>query len=148
MTDSDILQQLLERQSNRSEDGSDDLELLPIYPNNSTPSSPSLIPVVVGAPPSGTVNNDDDTEMTTPTTTATTTDTTTTTPQTDLLQSDDILKPALTTELNEIRNFFLKLWFREESFDKTNLILIGFSKGCVVLNQVSSYFDLWLVLSV
>lgn len=28
------------------------------------------------------------------------------------------------------------IWWREENFDKINLILIGFSKGCVVLNQV------------
>lgn len=28
------------------------------------------------------------------------------------------------------------IWWREDNFDKTNLILIGFSKGCVVLNQV------------
>lgn len=63
----------------------------------------------------------------------------------DLLQSD--LQPSLQTppsatvllpSSNNPRDVHDLMWWRESiNLDKANLILMGFSKGCVVLNQVS-----------
>ena len=63
----------------------------------------------------------------------------------DLLQSD--LQPSLQTppsttasspSSNNPRDPHDLMWWREGiNLDKSNLVLMGFSKGCVVLNQVS-----------
>lgn len=59
----------------------------------------------------------------------------------DLLQGD--LQPALQTATpapssNNPRDPHDLMWWRESiNLDKSNLVLMGFSKGCVVLNQVS-----------
>lgn len=62
----------------------------------------------------------------------------------DLLQGD--LQPSLQTppcttttpSSNNPRDPHDLMWWRENvNLDKTNLVLMGFSKGCVVLNQVS-----------
>lgn len=58
----------------------------------------------------------------------------------DLLQSD--LQPTLQTPpastSNNPRDPHDLMWWREGvNLDKANLVLMGFSKGCVVLNQVS-----------
>lgn len=63
----------------------------------------------------------------------------------DLMQGD--LQPTLKTppstttsspSSNNPRDPHDLMWWRESiNLDKTNLILMGFSKGCVVLNQVS-----------
>lgn len=60
----------------------------------------------------------------------------------DLLQSD--LQPSLQTPpastSNNPRDPHDLMWWREGiNLDKTNLVLMGFSKGCVVLNQVSKH---------
>lgn len=64
----------------------------------------------------------------------------------DLLQVD--LQPSLQTppasSSNNPRDPHDLMWWREGiNLDKTNLVLMGFSKGCVVLNQVSErkYFE-------
>lgn len=44
------------------------------------------------------------------------------------------------TQLSSSQQHNNPLWWRENlNLDKSKLILIGFSKGCVVLNQVSPY---------
>lgn len=63
----------------------------------------------------------------------------------DLLQGD--LQPSLQTppstttsspSSNNPRDPHDLMWWRESiNLDKSNLVLMGFSKGCVVLNQVS-----------
>lgn len=60
----------------------------------------------------------------------------------DLIQQDvvgtqsSLSNTTITPEITDIHTLFTEpLWWREENFDKTNLILVGFSKGCVVLNQ-------------
>lgn len=58
----------------------------------------------------------------------------------DLLQGD--LQPSLQTPpastSNNPRDPHDLMWWREGiNLDKANLVLMGFSKGCVVLNQVS-----------
>lgn len=67
----------------------------------------------------------------------------------DLLQGD--LQPSLQTppsttvstpSSNNPRDPHDLMWWREAiNLDKANLILMGFSKGCVVLNQVSDGHD-------
>lgn len=53
----------------------------------------------------------------------------------DLLQGDLQTPPGTS---NNPRDPFDLLWWRESiNLDNTDLILMGFSKGCVVLNQVS-----------
>lgn len=59
----------------------------------------------------------------------------------DLLQSDLQTPPGTTASSpssNNPRDPLDLMWWRENiNLDKANLILMGFSKGCVVLNQVS-----------
>lgn len=59
----------------------------------------------------------------------------------DLLQSDLQTPPGTTASSpssNNPRDPHDLMWWRESiNLDKANLVLMGFSKGCVVLNQVS-----------
>lgn len=62
----------------------------------------------------------------------------------DLLQGDlqPSLQTAAPTPSSNPRDPHDLMWWRESiNLDKSNLVLMGFSKGCVVLNQVSEIVE-------